>query len=612
MSTTVSSGPLDGVTLELCDSMKQVSKIFEWVGQRHGDEQILGLDTETASLNPYGGKPLRMVQFGDALTGWAVPWELWGGVALEIMNKWDGDWVLHNSRFDANWLRMASKRAGAPWRIDWSRTHDTLTQAHLDDPTRTRGLKPLSGMLIDPRAASSQVVLEKEMNKNDWDWDSIPIVHQGEGSSYWIYAALDPVLTVRLHDYFKQTRITYKTAYELEMGTVECIADMEWRGAPVDLPYCREMTTKLDAYSKQIREWIRNAHGVENATSTMQCIARFEELGHTITRFTPSGAKSLDKEQLQQFVIDRTASGEQVPGNELAKQLLILRKNEKQVGPYFSNFEKYADADGIVHATIWPCGTRTARMSIQNPGLQTMPRGDATVRDAFVPSPDHVLIAIDADQIELRLAAHFSQDAGLRAAFMESPDVFNTIASAAWGEEITKKNPKRQFMKNGVYGKLYGASVHKIALTTGVPFIDMQRVMAQFDDSYPGIRLLQAAVTRAGQQRGATEGRPYVSTPTGRRLYGDKGKEYALTNYLIQSHAAEILKQGICDIAAVGLGDLMILPVHDELVFDVPREDLDEVKHTLEEVLNNVGKDYFVPLTWGADVMEHRWGDKYR
>lgn len=241
-----------------------------------------------------------------------------------------------------------------------------------------------------------------------------------------------------------------------------------------------------------------------------------------------------------------------------------------------------------------------------------MPRGDPTVRDAFVPSPGNSLIAIDADQIELRLAAHFSQDQGLRAAFMESPDVFNTIASEAWGEEITKKNPKRQYMKNGVYGKLYGASVGKIAITTGVPLMDMQRVMAQFDESYPGIRLLQGAVTRAGQQRGAGEGRPYVTTPTGRRLYGDKGKEYALTNYLIQSHAAEILKQGICDIAAAGYGDMMILPVHDELVFDVPKEDLEEVKHALETILNNVGKEYFVPLTWGADVMENRWGDKYR
>jgi DNA polymerase-1 len=101
-------------------------------------------------------------------------------------------------------------------------------------------------------------------------------------------------------------------------------------------------------------------------------------------------------------------------------------------------------------------------------------------------------------------------------------------------------------------------------------------------------------------------------TPTGRRLYGDKGKEYALTNYLIQSHAAEILKQGICDLHSVGLGEYLILPVHDELVLDVPREEADEVKNVLEKTLNEVGSQYFVPLTWSADVMEHRWGDKYR
>jgi DNA polymerase-1 len=93
---------------------------------------------------------------------------------------------------------------------------------------------------------------------------------------------------------------------------------------------------------------------------------------------------------------------------------------------------------------------------------------------------------------------------------------------------------------------------------------------------------------------------------------GDPGKEYTLVNYLIQSHAAEILKRGINDLDAVGLGEYLILPVHDELVLDVPREDLDDIKQTLVNTLNAVGKDYFVPLTWGADVMQERWGDKYR
>lgn len=607
------TGVLDTVKLNLVDSVDNAFAFKRWLGERR-EHGAISCDTETPSLYAYGTKPIRLVQFGDMHAGWAIPWDLWGGVGLEALNAWQGDLVWHNSRFDINWLKRSSRIARQPWDPDWSRMHDTLTQAHIDDPTRSRGLKPLSGMLVDSRAQSSQSILEREMNVNNWDWDTVPIVREGAGSSYWIYGALDPVLTSHLHHHFTPVRQQFREAYELEMGVVRCIADMEWRGARVDLDYCRTMMAKIAAYSAAVRAWIRDVYGIENATSNPQCIAKFEELGRKITVFTKSGGKSLDKEQLQKFIIERDDAHPDVelPGTELARQLLSLRRGEKFTGPYFRNFEKFADANGFVHPTIWPVGTRTARMSITDPALQTMPRKDPTVRDAFIPSDGNILMAIDADQIELRLAAHFSQDDGLRRAFVESDDVFNTIASSAWNDTVTKKDPRRQTMKNGVYGKLYGASVFKISLTSGVPIVQMERVMAQFDQSYPGIARLQQAIISAGRHRGETQGRPYVTTPTGRRLYGDKGKEYALTNYLIQSHAAEILKRGICDLHAVGLGDYLILPVHDELVLDVPREEEVEVKQLLEETLNNVGAQYFVPLTWSADIMESRWGDKYR
>jgi len=596
----MTSGVLDSVRLDLVDTIDKAGEFKQWLGDRRPDS-ALGVDTETGSLNPYGVKPLRLVQFGDAETGWAVPWHLWGGVAMEALNAYQGQMIFHNARFDVGWL---TQKGG--WSADWSRIHDTLTLAHLDDPTRSRGLKPLGGMLIDPRAATSQKVLDNEMTKNNWDWNSVPITRDGAGSSYWIYGALDPVLTCRLYDHFKQTRLTYARAYELEMGTVRCISDMERLGARVDLDYCRRKIEMIEEYSHQVRAWIREAHGIQNATSTMQCIQRFEDLGRTITRFTKAGAKSLDKEQLETFFIEESDAG-----NDLAKALLSLRKGEKQIGPYFKNFEKGVDTNDRVHPTIWPCGTRTARMSVTQPALQTLPRKDPAVRGAFIPSDGNLLITIDADQIEMRLAAHFSRDEGLRHAFVEEADFFNTVASQAWRDKVVKGDPRRQTTKNACYGKLYGASVAKIALTAGVPIHDMQIVMANFDSSFPGIHKMQEEVIRVGRARSATEGRPYVVTPTGRRLYGDKGKEYALTNYLIQSHAAEVLKQGICDLSAAGLGEYMILPVHDELVLDVPVDIHEDVKRTLESTLNAVGGEYFVPLTWSADIMERNWGQKY-
>lgn len=593
---------LDDVQLHLVDNMDTMEDFKHWVGEIHINN-TLGFDTETTGLNPYTGDFVRLAQIGDTHTGWAFP-PGWHGAALQILREWEGDWVMHNAKFDVNFMRQTFPGQYTP---QWSKIHDTMTLAHLEDPTRTRGLKPLSAMLVDPRAAQSQNALDMEMNKNGWDWRTVPIVREGAGSSYWVYAALDPVLTCRMLDHFIPIRSQYAKAYELEMGTVRCIADMERKGAHVDLAYCHQMVERINAYSAQVRAWCKEAHGIESAGSMAQCIARFEELGCQITRRTKSGHKSLDKEMLE---ILEAEGGE---GGELARQLLALRHGEKQVGPYFSNFITGVDEADIVHPTIWPVGTRTARMSIQNPALQTLPRKDPTVRDAFTPrSPDNVLIAIDADQIELRLATHLSRDEGLRQAFATGADFFSTVASEAYGTAIDKSDPRRQLMKNGIYATLYGAGVAKIAATAGVPIHDMEMVMASFHNRFPGIKMLQKSILDVATSRGAAEGRPYVYTGMGRKMYGDKGREYTLVNYAIQSSAAELLKQGICDLDAVGLGEYLTLPVHDELVLDVPREDKEEVLHTLTETLNAVGKEYFVPITWGADVMEDRWGSKYR
>lgn len=594
-------GPLDDVQLSLVDNMDTLVEFKEWAGERH-EYDALGFDTETTGLSPFLGDFTRLIQIGDTMHGWAFP-PGWHGAALEILRDFTGQWVAHNSKFDVNFLRHNFPHQYAP---DWSRIHDTMTLAHLEDPTRTRGLKPLSAMLVDPRAAESQTVLDKEMNLNNWDWATVPIVREGAGSSYWIYAALDPVLTCRMYGHFLPVKAQYSEAYELEMGTVRAIADMERRGARVDLDYCQRKIDEIAAYTASARQWIREAHGIENATSLKQCIERFAELEFEVTERTPKGFPSLNKDQLEIFI---GMGGE---GGQLAQTLLNIRKSEKLVGPYFRHFITDVDEAGRVHPTIWPVGTRTARMAVQKPALQTLPSKDPTVRDAFIPSDGNVIITIDADQIELRLATHLSRDEGLKEAFASGKDFFSTVASEAYHETILKSDPRRQLMKNGIYATLYGAGIEKIATTAGVPVRDMETVMAHFHNRYPGIKRLQGEIEAAAKARTATEGRPYVYTGAGRKMYGDVGREFALVNYAIQSSAAEILKRGICNAEAAGLGDYLILPVHDELVLDVPAEDKDDVLRTLTDTLNAVGKDYLVPITWGPDVMEDRWGTKYR
>jgi DNA polymerase-1 len=195
---------------------------------------------------------------------------------------------------------------------------------------------------------------------------------------------------------------------------------------------------------------------------------------------------------------------------------------------------------------------------------------------------------------------------------LEEPDFFNYIATQMWDRPITKKDPERNLIKGVLYGRIYGAGAEKMALTAGVPITTIETVIGKFNSNFPGLTQLAKRIEKVAEERSRTEGRPYVKTPFGRKLYGDVDKEYALLNYELQGHAAELLKQGICDLDAAGLGPYLDLPVHDELIFEVEESEYDDVQHGIEEVLNNVGKDYFVPLTWGADKLGDRWGNKAR
>jgi DNA polymerase-1 len=291
--------------------------------------------------------------------------------------------------------------------------------------------------------------------------------------------------------------------------------------------------------------------------------------------------------------------------------VLNIRKAEKTVGPYFRNFMELADANDRVHPNIWTMGTRTARMSITDPALQTLPRKDPTVRTAFIPSEGNVLITCDYDQIEARLTAHFSQDPGLIAAFGGEDDFFCTIASTIFNEPISKKDQRRQLTKNTVYGKIYGAGPAKMAQTAKVPLEQMEYGVHSFDARFPGVVQMQRQIGDIAQKRLHEEGSAYIHTPTGRRMVADDEKGYTLVNYLIQCHAAEILKRKMLELDAAGADDWMILPVHDELVFDVPADEQHDALRLIQATMADL-TSYAVPITASGDILTTDWGEKYR
>jgi len=601
---------LEGVQLHLVDSVEKAHDFIRWLGERRPMNAI-AIDTETGelpgnprkdALSPWHGR-LRLVQVGDARQGWSIPWEDWKGVFYDSMNRFDGPIVCHNIAFEAKWFDQQST-----WKMPWHRAHDTMLMAKLIDPLGSGALKNLTEMFVDPRAAALQSLLDVSLSENGWTWGTVPVKFE----PYWSYGALDTVLTMKLFEKFWEKCAPgkpYHYAYELEMNTRRITTQMELNGARLDLEYSKQKYDDLLKYTSEAADWAKSTYGI-GIGSNQQLVSQFEKLEVEISERTEKGQKSANADQLKMIVRDGNAEAQQ-----LAKTTLNYRQALKLANTYFLNFIN-DNIDGFVHPSVNTMGARTGRMSIQNPALQTLPKGDDVVRRAFLPKDDdHVIITSDLDQVEFRMFATLSQDPNLIQLFLRADatgsDPFTEIGREVYQDpSMVKSDKRRNLIKGVVYGRLYGAGVAKQALTAGVPEEQMRAVSNAFDDSYPGMQLFQKAVEKKGLERLQTEGQGYVNTWTGRRLPCDEDRVYTLVNYLIQGGAAEIFKSNLVKLDQADLTDLLIVPVHDEIVLNAPREDAEEIKELVKKCMTTT-EGWAVPLTADADGPLENWGSKY-
>jgi DNA polymerase-1 len=602
---------LSDVKLHLVDSTNKASQFISWLGERRPYNAI-AIDIETGeypgtdkkgALSPWHGD-IRLVQVGDGQQGWAIPWEEWKGVFYEAMKSYDGPLVCHNIAFEAKWFAVKSD-----WELPWHQAHDTMIMSQVINPGESAALKTLAAKYVDNRSVALQETLGTQFAENGWTWGTVPTSFK----PYWSYGALDTVLTMRIWEQFYEKcgpGQVYSIPYELEMATRKIATRMEINGARVDLEYSQKKLDELVAYTENVKQWAKNNYGGVLITSTLQLAHTFEKLGADLTDRTASGAYSMTKDTLDILAINGNAEVK-----FLAGQVLQQRKADKLASSYFSNFLK-DNVDEFLHPNINTLQARTGRMSITNPALQTLPSGDATVRRAFIPKDaEHVLVTSDLDQVEFRLTANFSEDKSLinlfNVADATGGDVFTSIMQQVYQDDtLVKADPRRKLIKGVIYGKLYGAGVDKMAQTAGVQTDIMREVVEAFDSNYPGVKLFQKGVEDAGMKRLKSEGVGYVYTRTGRRLPCDDDRVYSLTNYLIQASAAEVFKQNLVKLDQADLTEMMVVPVHDEIVMQVPRDQVEDVKQILGECMTTT-EGWAVPLTAGVDGPFENWGGHY-
>lgn len=537
---------------------------------------FVALDTETTSVDVHERDfQVRLLQFGNTTEAWVIPFEQWSGAINNLIQCFPGTFLIHNSSFDVQALHVRGVS------IPWHKVRDTMIAMRLIEPHRTSGLKDAATRHVSRKAADSQKELHKAMRTNGWTWATIPI----DFPAYQFYAAMDVILTSRLNESRACSQGFAEPLYGLEMDVRQICTEMERNGMRVDVEFCLEKNTELLKEVSFLKRKMQDECGV-NLTSNGDLSKWLLTAGAPLSKTTGTGAPSVDRDSLESVL--PYCSG---PAKEVVEAALRVRKLQKLASNYYEKFINLS-TDGLVHPSIETIAARTGRMSIRNPALQTLPRvsddPDAKeVRRAVIPREiDHVLVACDYSQIELRCIASFSGDKDLQQAFHEADasgsDFFTEATKAVYGEDGFTKE-RRSGVKTLFYASGYGAGVAKMAATAGMDVDEMREVSSRVFTRYPGVKRLMKASERA-----ARDNDDWIVTPSGRRIWIDPDVGYKAMNGLIQGHAADVFKRALVYMANAGLSEWMIVPVHDEILLSVPNDIVDDVRPVVRECMTDL------------------------
>ena len=405
------------------------------------------------------------------------------------------------------------------------------------------------------------------------------------------YAAEDADVTLRLHhalwpklESVPKLRAVYQ---DIEIPLVPVLAEMERRGVLIDGDVLRTQSQQLGKRMHELQQQSYKLAGHEfNLDSPKQLQAvLFDELGLQAKMKTPTGQPSTNEEALEAIA----------DTHELPRLLLDYRGLAKLRSTYTDKLSGIVNPrTGRVHTSYHQGSVATGRISSSEPNLQNIPvrtEEGRRIRQAFVAPPGWKVMAADYSQIELRIMAHLSSDEGLLRAFHEGGDVHRATAAEVFGvsaDEVTIN--QRRAAKAINFGLMYGMSAFGLAKQLSVDRGEASDYMARYFSRYPGVRAYMDATREQAHRDG------YVETIYGRRLYLEnltsrnqglrQGAERAAVNAPMQGSAADIIKRAMIAVASwlKGRDDAhMLMQVHDELVFEVRADAIDEVRAAVIE-----------------------------
>ena len=465
---------------------------------------------------------------------------------------------------------------------------DTMIASYVLDPgRREHGLDALALQFLDHRTTTYEELCGKGK-------DEVPIAECAI-DRVRDYACEDSDIALRLKNLFDEdlSRLGLRPLFdEIEIPLIEVLAEMEWTGIRIDPDFFDRLAARLARDLALIEEEIYKLAGGEfNINSTPQLReVLFDRLGLPVVKKTKTGA-STDATVLEELAAQ---------GHALPRLLLEYRQLDKLRSTYVVSLPQLVNPEtGRLHTNFNQTVAATGRLSSQQPNLQNIPirtEIGAEIRKGFIPRKGFVFLAADYSQIELRILAHLSGDEAFVEAFRSGRDIHRQTAALIFGvapEDVTPA--MRGAAKTVNFATIYGIGPFSLAQRLSVSVAEARTFIEQYFQRFPRVREYLDTQIEKARELG------YVETLSGRRRYIPEIRspnfsirqfgERAATNAPVQGSAADIIKLAMIrihrDLMERGTAARMLLQVHDELVFEIPTPELEELRPLIVDRMEN-------------------------
>ena len=413
------------------------------------------------------------------------------------------------------------------------------------------------------------------------------------------YAAEDADITLRLFNKLDsllvEKPIQKKLLQDIEYPLVHVLSRVEQNGAKIDKnklsDHSIELSEKIEKLSSEAFKIAGEEFNLDSPKQLLEVL--YEKLKLPILKKTPKGQPSTNEETLQRLSEEY----------ELPKIILQYRTLAKLKSTYTDSLIRIENPKTErIHTSYQQAVTSTGRLSSTEPNLQNIPIKTAEgrrIREAFVPDTGNILISADYSQIELRIMAHLSKDKNLTHAFNNNLDVHSATAAEVFGvslDDVTQDH--RRSAKAINFGLMYGMSAFGLTRQLDIPRAEAQKYLDTYFERYTGVKDYMENIKAQAKED------MYVETIMGRRLYLNEinaanglrrqAAERAAINAPLQGSAADIIKKAMIDIDAFLNEEMpevkMIMQVHDELIFETPKKNAEEVMSTMKDMMEKAVK----------------------